>query len=74
MKDGRKPWVCPICHTEVTDFPALSRRDNKTEICSDCGTRDALDDFFGFGSSLKPSKKLDPEKEDENEETSQEVN
>ena len=42
------PWKCPVCKDMVTDFPALSRKDNKTEICSDCGTREALDDYFNF--------------------------
>jgi len=26
---------------------AISRRDNKTEICSSCGTNEALLDYFG---------------------------
>lgn len=25
---------------------ALSRRDNETEICSDCGTREAMEDYI----------------------------
>lgn len=40
------PWKCPHCKDTVTDFPALSRRDNKTEICSDCGTKEAFEDYF----------------------------
>ena len=40
-------FVCPLCHKTTSDFPALSRVDNKTAICSDCGTTEALDDFFG---------------------------
>lgn len=33
---------CPACHGPmVHPFVALSRRDNKTEICSDCGIREA---------------------------------
>lgn len=36
---------CPRCGKEI-DYPALSRRDNKTEICSDCGTQEALEDFL----------------------------
>lgn len=28
-------------------MPALSRKDNKTYICNDCGTREAFEDFFG---------------------------
>lgn len=35
-------WVCPTCGKETTDFPAISRRDNKTEICSQCGTYEAM--------------------------------
>ena len=41
------PWKCPDCKDTVTDFPAISRRDNRTEICSDCGTREALEDYYG---------------------------
>ena len=28
-------------------FAALSRRDNKTEICPPCGTSEALEDYAG---------------------------
>jgi hypothetical protein len=31
---------------------AISRRDNKTEICSACGTQEALEDFFNSQSHL----------------------
>ena len=37
--------VCPACGKLLTGYPALSRKDNKTEICSDCGTKEALADF-----------------------------
>lgn len=37
--------VCPVCGKPLIGYPALSRRDNKTEICSECGTREALSDF-----------------------------
>lgn len=39
---------CPICHKDYKDYPALSRRDNKTEICPDCGMVEALDDMMEF--------------------------
>lgn len=45
-KTERKLWECPTCKSFVRDFPAISRRDNKTEICSDCGTREAMEDFM----------------------------
>lgn len=34
--------ICPKCGKEYDGYPALSRTDNKTEICPDCGTREAL--------------------------------
>ena len=36
---------CPMCHKEYYDYPALSRKDNKTEICPECGMREALEEF-----------------------------
>ena len=35
--------VCPLCGKAYTEPPALSRMDNETLICPDCGTRQALD-------------------------------
>jgi predicted RNA-binding Zn-ribbon protein involved in translation (DUF1610 family) len=38
--------LCPAnCGRELGKFPALSRRDNETYICSPCGTREALEDM-----------------------------
>lgn len=34
--------ICPICNSVYTDYPAISRRDNKTKICPECGTHEAL--------------------------------
>ena len=34
--------VCPRCGQDYTGHPALSRADNETLICPDCGTREAL--------------------------------
>ena len=34
--------VCPRCGQSYTGRPALSRVDNETLICPDCGTREAL--------------------------------
>lgn len=44
-RDGeiRKIRVCPLCGRTYTEPPALSRRDNRTLICPDCGTRESLD-------------------------------
>ena len=35
--------VCPKCGKTYFDRPALSRADNETLICPDCGTREALE-------------------------------
>ena len=35
--------VCPRCGKVYTDRPAISRVDDKTPICPDCGTREALE-------------------------------
>jgi len=37
------PAVCPKCGRNFTEHPALSRLDNRTLICPDCGTREALE-------------------------------
>ena len=46
MTETKKTRICPICGREYTDYPALSRRDNATEICPNCGVSEALEDFF----------------------------
>ena len=47
MKNEELTRTCPKCGCEYIGRPALSRRDNETEICPDCGTREALEDTFG---------------------------
>ena len=34
--------ICPLCHAEYHGFPAMSRIDNITPICPDCGIRQSL--------------------------------
>ena len=34
--------ICPLCNKAYTSRPAISRTDNHTLICPDCGTREAL--------------------------------
>ena len=38
---------CTRCGEYYTEFPALSRVDNETSICSPCGTEEAIQDFAG---------------------------
>lgn len=50
-----EPVVCPRCGGAMNGYPALSRRDNKTEICSDCGTEEAMFDF-----AMRDENAIDP--------------
>lgn len=45
MKEER---TCPICERVYTEHPAISRRDNKTEICPECGMTEAFSDYYGW--------------------------
>jgi len=54
--------VCPRCgHFIPNDeqpgaYPgALSRADNETEVCSDCGTHEALEQFFNANGDHRPT-------------------
>lgn len=35
--------ICPKCRKLYTGYPALSREDNKTHICPDCGMKEAIE-------------------------------
>lgn len=50
--------ICPKCGREFDRLLALSRRDNKTNICDECGTREALEDFKRYLQSKE--RKPDP--------------
>lgn len=44
MKDNiTRMAVCPHCGMAYYEPPALSREDNETLICPDCGTREVLE-------------------------------
>ena len=53
MKDNDviRMAVCPLCGRAYHGAPALSREDNETLICPDCGTRQALQSI-----GVKPSE------------------
>jgi len=42
---NKKSNKCPRCKGIMSKYPAISRRDNKTKICSRCGTEEVLFDF-----------------------------
>ena len=35
--------ICPKCGKEYKGYPAISREDNATPICPQCGTRESLE-------------------------------
>ena len=40
---------CPLCGSSIKEgLAAISRRDNKTEICNDCGVVEGLKDYAGL--------------------------
>ncbi len=46
--------ICPHCGKSYYERPALSRLDNETLICPDCGTREALESI-GVGTEEQDS-------------------
>jgi hypothetical protein len=36
---------CPICKGEIKGYPATSRADNSTQICTKCAIKEALNVF-----------------------------
>ena len=47
--------TCPKCGRTYNERPALSRSDNDTLICPDCGTREALE---SMGISIDEQDKI----------------
>ena len=45
--------ICPICQRQYDEYPALSRKNNRTEICPDCGMAEA---FEAFGLTEKEAQ------------------
>lgn len=52
-ENSDKETKCPICGEPLGKYPAISREDSKTKICSNCGTLEAL---AAFKESLKGEK------------------
>ena len=65
-----KEGYCPRCGIAMQGYPATSRFDDKTEICSDCGTDEAMMNATGMNLydpnrfDSKTGKKLDGEPND----------
>lgn len=52
-ENSNKKKQCPICGNPLGKYPAISREDNKTKICSNCGTLEAL---AAFKEAIKDGK------------------
>ena len=59
--DDTHDYTCPRCLGDIPNtthkgqYPgALSRTDNKTEVCSDCGSEEA---FEQMGGGLRPQER-----------------
>lgn len=48
--------ICPRCGREFERLLALSRKDNKTMICDQCGTEEAMDNYRQF-KGLTPQER-----------------
>lgn len=48
FRESRDQKACPLCGSYIEGDGAISRLDNQTMICSDCGQREALNDMLGL--------------------------
>ena len=44
--EGYDEFTCARCGIVTTQFPALSRVDNESKVCSECGTEEAMQNYF----------------------------
>ena len=44
--------TCPGCGQEILEFPSLSREDNKTSVCTNCGEKEAYGEFSDVKSQI----------------------
>ena len=50
---------CPKCGQRYNSHPAISREDNKTEICPVCGMKEAMEDFRNYMKDKKDESDSD---------------
>lgn len=55
MKVRQKRHKCPERGKYYVGYPALSREDNNTEICLECGARETIVSFLVSGHSGRNS-------------------
>jgi len=66
MSINIEQYKCPTCDGYIPNNEnigaysgAISRTDNETEVCSDCGTREALGDFIKVTATNNLPKTFD---------------
>ena len=64
--------MCPRCGRHYSDYPAISRYDDKTKICPDCGVEEAMINYTG--GTLEAPDKYKDEARKYNKENSKRVN
>lgn len=64
--DNTTEKFCPRCGRTYTEYPAVSRYDNKTYICPDCGVEEAMINYTG-GKLIEPHIVKPEPKEEVNE-------
>ena len=52
MTKKNRKRTCPLCKNTYYSYPAISRKDNKTEICPDCGIKEALLTFMNKKNNI----------------------
>ena len=45
MENNTNTYICGICGQTFGGFPAISRKDNITEICPNCGRLEAVEAY-----------------------------
>lgn len=55
--DSIRIKTCPVCERMYTDRPAISRCEGLGEICPECGTKEALEDYGYFKERRKEEMK-----------------
>ena len=59
--------TCPICGRQYFGYPALSRTDNKTLICPDCGVAEAIAIFMNNKEDVKNEQRNNTEQRNKTE-------
>ena len=48
--------ICASCNREIKGKPAISRKDNKTKTCSDCGETEAMIEWLSYREGTHPTQ------------------